>query len=423
MGAMAPTISVTETCSVPLSELHPYPANPRRGNVELIRQSVRAHGQYRALVVNRRSMEVLAGNHLLQAMEAEGFAEALVHLVDVDDQEAARIVLVDNRASDLGIYDDSLLAELLQGLPDLEGTGYDERALTRLLDSIAAKAPEDPDAIAEPAREPVSKPGDLWLCGEHRVLCGDATDPAARARLLEGIAPRLIVTDPPYGVSVDHRWRNSAGLCGRAKTGTRDRILNDTQADWSGAVAAFGCPVAYVWCASLHLAEVQLGLEAQDYELRALIVWVKPEAVISRGHYHWRHEPCWYMVRRGEPATWLGDRKQTTVWEAPVPGLGYTQRLVGPEDERPAGGHASQKPCLLWERPITNHLARGEWLVDPFLGSGTALVAAEMTGRRLAAMELAPAWVDASLARWQRYTGQIPRRESGEEVSFVASQE
>jgi ParB-like chromosome segregation protein Spo0J len=129
----APTISILETKSVKLKDLRPYPANPRNGDVDLIRESVRQHGQFRAMVVNKRSMEVLAGNHLLHAMLAEGFTEGLCHFVDVDDEEAARIVLIDNRASDKAGYDDGLLAELLQSLPDLSGTGYDDQALAVLV--------------------------------------------------------------------------------------------------------------------------------------------------------------------------------------------------------------------------------------------------------------------------------------------------
>lgn len=190
VAVAAPTVTVLETKAVPLASLRPYPANPRNGDVDLIRESVRAHGQYRAMVVNRRTMEVLAGNHLLHAMLAEGFTEGLAHFVDVDDEEAARIVLIDNRASDLARYDDGLLAQLLESLPDLDGTGYDAQALAELLRGNTRPELSDPDEGTEPAAEPVTKPGDLWLLGGHRLLCGDASDPEARAKLLEGVTPR-----------------------------------------------------------------------------------------------------------------------------------------------------------------------------------------------------------------------------------------
>jgi len=125
--------AVLETKEVPLADLHPFPGNPRRSDIKMLRQSIRAHGVFRAMVVNQRTMEVLAGNHMLEALKLEGHTTGLVHLVDVDQDEARRIVLADNRASDLGAYDDMMLLDLLQALPDLSGTGYDDRALSRLL--------------------------------------------------------------------------------------------------------------------------------------------------------------------------------------------------------------------------------------------------------------------------------------------------
>lgn len=421
VAVAAPTVTVLETKAVPLASLRPYPANPRNGDVDLIRESVRAHGQYRAMVVNRRTMEVLAGNHLLHAMLAEGFTEGLAHFVDVDDEEAARIVLIDNRASDLARYDDGLLAQLLESLPDLDGTGYDAQALAELLRGNTRPELSDPDEGTEPAAEPASKPGDLWLLGGHRLLCGDASDPEARAKLLEGVTPRLVVTDPPYGVSVDHMWRVKAGI-NRPGVGTHHHVANDTRSDWSQEIAAIGAPVVYQWAASLHLGSVMPLLEATGYEIRALIIWAKQSAVISQGHYHWRHESCLYAVRKGATASWRGSRDQTTVWEAASPRMGSAIRGVSAQDEgesAPEGGHASQKPVAIFERPMNNHLKAKEWVVDPFAGSGTAIIAAERAGVRCAAMEMEPQWVDAICKRWESYTGQKPRREDGTEVSFL----
>ena len=253
-------LAVLATEVVPLETLRLYPGNPRRGVVDVIRESVRQHGQYRALVVNRRTMEVLAGNHLLQALQAEGITEGLAHFVDVDDEEAARIVLVDNRASDLGTYDDALLVELLQGLPDLAGTGYDPKALEDLLSGLSPEAGlVDADELVEPPKEAITQPGDLWLLGDHRLLCGDARDPEARARLTEGLSLGLIATDPPYGVSVDHTWRDDSGLNGH-RHGSRDHVLNDTVADWAEAISAWDAPVAYVWHADQKRILVEPGL-------------------------------------------------------------------------------------------------------------------------------------------------------------------
>ena len=145
----------------------------------------------------------------------------------------------------------------------------------------------------------MSRPGDLWLLGPHRVLCGDATDPAAVARLLGGVEPQLMATDPPYGVDYDPAWRNASGS---SRTGRTGKVLNDDRADWRAAWALFPGEVAYVWHGALHAGTVAESLVASGFEIRSQIIWAKDRLVLSRGHYHWQHEPCWYAVRKAAGA-------------------------------------------------------------------------------------------------------------------------
>jgi DNA modification methylase len=309
-----------------------------------------------------------------------------------------------NRSATWAEWDEELLAlELAEvhelGL-DLAFTGFDPQEIDDLL-FRSNLAGEDEEAPAPVPEQVTTRAGDLWLCGKHRLLCGDATSSIDVCRLLEAVVPVVMITDPPYGVSYQPAWRGQAGLGEPRQTG---KVANDDCADWTAAYRLFSGDVAYVWHAGKHTAEVAGGLLAADFELRAQIIWAKQHFALSRGHYHWQHEPCFYAVRRGRNARWCGDRTQSTLWE--VPNL----NPFGPADfdEQPTG-HGTQKPVELMKRPILNHTQRGEWVYDPFLGSGTTLVAAELTERKCCALELEPAYVDMALIRWEARTGDAAR--------------
>jgi DNA modification methylase len=243
-----------------------------------------------------------------------------------------------------------------------------------------------------------TKPGDIWALGAHRLVCGDATDAKAVRLALKGHAPRLMVTDPPYGVSYEPEWRVDGPVgvgYGDHKATAVGRIANDHTADWSSAFALFPGNVAYVWCASLRASTVEATLVQAGFVIRNQIIWDKRQLIVSRGHYHWRHEPCWYAVRKGRTANWTGDRRQTTVWEA--------------MKRKNASGHPNEKPLLCMQRPIENHTRRGDAVYDPFLGSGTTLIAAEMAGRVCLGLELNPAYCDIIVKRWSELTGKRAR--------------
>jgi DNA modification methylase len=247
---------------------------------------------------------------------------------------------------------------------------------------------------------PISRIGDVWLLGAHRLVCGDSCNARIVGLALNGAVPRLMVTDPPYGVSYDPAWREDPRLkpligTRRGKTAT-GKVLNDDRCDWTAAWRLFPGDVVYVWHSSLHGDEVKASLVGAGFRPRNQIIWDKQRLIISRGHYHWRHEPCWYAVRKGATANWQGGRKQTTVWQV--------------LHKRSPTGHAAQKPLFCMERPILNHTLPGDAVYDPFVGSGTTIIAAEQTGRIAIAIELNPAYCDMAVKRWQELTAVSPRR-------------
>jgi DNA modification methylase len=213
-----------------------------------------------------------------------------------------------------------------------------------------------------------------------------------------------MVADPPYGVNYQPSWRAHRGLgSGNLAQGT---VLNDDRADWRDAYALFPGDVAYVWHGALHGDVVAADLAACGLQLRAQLVWAKQNIVLGRGDYHWKHETCWYAVREGKPSRWQGDRKQTTVWEIP------NNNPFGNREREHSWGHGTQKPVECMRRPIANNSRPGQVVYDPFLGSGTTLIAAEMTGRVCYGLELNPAYVDVIVRRWQDFTECSARHEA-----------
>jgi DNA modification methylase len=278
---------------------------------------------------------------------------------------------------------------------DLASLGFSKAELNRALTPADNLGLTDEDEVPALEETAVTVHGDIWCLGPHRVACGDSTDPAIVEALLAGAKPKLMVTDPPYGVDYDPSWRHRAGINRSSRLG---KVRNDGRANWTEAWALFPGNIAYVWHGALHAANVEESLIGQGFTIRAQIIWAKERLVIGRGDYHWQHEPCWYAVR--EKGNWTGDRKQTTLWTIPA----------GGQDQETE--HGTQKPVECMRRPMLNNSSPGESIYDPFLGSGTTLIAAQTTGRVCFGIELEPRYVDLIIRRWQAFTGQRAGRMS-----------
>ncbi len=440
---------------VELKQLSPDDHNARihdARNLTEIERSLKEFGQHRPFVVQRSTGKIIIGNGMFEAMKKLGYKEALVLWVDDSDERAIRRALADNRTSDLSAFDDAILAELIaKAEGELPGWTQAE------IDKIIAQAQGnnglcDPDEIPPEPLTATARPGDLWILDNHRLICGDSTDTKTVERLLAGAKPHLMVTDPPYGVNYDPLWRKKA----LGSVGATGAVKNDDISDWSAAWRLFPGDVAYVWHGALHTHIVAASLESCGFKLRSQIIWVKDRLIISRSDYHWQHEACWYVVRDNAPGHYTGGRKQTTTWEDIFPtqavknysetsahgetvGFFYAPRyalrkgrwkkgaalaLELPVNSHWQGGnrqsttwqishkdqdcktiHSTQKPVECMRRPIINNSQEGDAVYEPFAGSGTTVIAAEMEGRKCYAIELDPVYVDVIITRWQNYTG------------------
>ena len=251
------------------------------------------------------------------------------------------------------------------------------------------------------------------------MICGDCTDAATVAKVMSkfenGAGVTLMVTDPPYGVSYDPSWRERADK----KKGGRSigKVLNDDRANWQEAWQHYPGDVAYVWHAGLFQDQVAVGLRECRFDIRSQIIWAKPHFVLGRGDYHWQHECCLYAVRQGAKRHWRSDRKQSTVWEVANNGA------IGHLNTEKTWGHGTQKPVELMRRPIEHNSVPGDIVYDPFLGTGTTLIAAEMTGRACAGLELNPAYVDVIVRRWMEFAGQkLSTRKLGKPFAKLAKE-
>ena len=385
-----------------LEELTPYARNPRKNDhvIERMCGSIREFG-FKVPILSTSKGDVIDGHLRLKAAAKLKLETVPVILCDDWTEEQIRAFrLLVNRSVTWADWDMDQLSAELAALDaagfDMDLTGFDEAELQELLGSD--EGPMDEDAIIEPRPVPVSRPGDLWVLGSHRLRCGDSTNAADVQHLVGHDQPVLMVTDPPYGVEYRPDWRNDAFGEANRSTGT---VQNDDRADWHAAWKLFTGPVAYVWHAGTKSVIVAESLEACGFQIRSQIIWAKPHFVISRGHYHVQHEPCWYAVRESHSVHWQGDRRQSTLWEI---GNGLSQ-CGDRQPENALTGHGTQKPVECMRRPILHHTSRDEAVYDPFLGSGTTIIAAERTRRRCLAMELDPVYVDVAIRRWQVFTG------------------
>jgi hypothetical protein len=407
-----PTEISTEIQIWSIEKLVPYARNPRKNDAAVDRMCASISGfGFKIPCLVRSDGEVIDGHLRLKAARKLGITDIPVILCDEwTPAQVKAFRLMVNRSATWADWDEDLLAIELADLRtsdyDLDLTGFD----TKEIDDFLFHDAPDEDGVPSMPNNPVSCVADLWLCGSHRVLCGDATDPETVSRLLGERKPFLLVVDAPYGVELDSEWRDRAGLNKRGpaepsylKKRTKlhqvTKISGDTRADWSEAFALVpSLEVGYVWHASKFTREVLDGLLRIGFVNHQQIIWDKGRAVLTRTHYWFQHEPCWYVRKRNAP--WYGKAgKNSTIWSSPSPKF-----IMGGSNEEKFD-HPTQKPVALMRRPILNHTKPGESVYDPFLGSGTTLAAAELTKRVCYGLELDPKYVDVVVERWEGLSG------------------
>ncbi len=385
---------------LPISKFLTYSRKLRKNDhaVDQMAASIQQFG-FKIPILTRSDGVVVDGDLRLKAARKLGMTEVPVILCDEwSDAQVKAFRLTVNRSASWAEWDLDLVALELHDLKaidfDLTLTGFDALEIDTML--FGDQKEKEEDVVPDLPAAAVTRRGDLWICGPHRVLCGDATSPDAIALLFGSVKPALMITDPPYGVEYDPTWRERAGLGQTRQSGT---VANDDQVDWAAAYRLFTGDVAYVWHAGLHAGEVARGLEAADFRIRSQIIWGKQHFALSRGDYHWQHEPCWYAVREGKASNWNGDRTQSTLWQV------ANLNPIGGVTDDAVTGHGTQKPIELMRRPILHHTERGGVIYDPFLGSGTTLIAAELTDRVCCGLDIDPRYVDVIVKRWQQLTG------------------
>lgn len=412
-----PTLAIEHT-TVHVDDLKPYAGNARQSDMDSIKESVQTNGLYRSIVVRKTTMEILAGNHTWLAAKELGITHISVGIIDVDEHTALKIVLADNGTNDKATYDDQALAELLEALNgDLTGTGFIDDDYDELIDALndADLASQDtdllgdPDDAPEPPTTPLSKLGDVFTLGRHRVICGDSTDPSVITALMDGTTAACMWTDPPYGVEYTGGTADQLTIQNDGAENL-DQLL---QAAFATALPALksGAPV-YVAHSDTRRISFEAALTENGYLVRQNLVWVKNTLVMGRSDYHYKHEPILYgftpdgegrLGRGGE--RWYGDDKQTTVIEVDKP-----QRN---------GMHPTMKPTELILKNLDNSLKSGDTVLDPFGGSGSTLIAAHQHGSSARLIELDPRYVDVICLRYQMLTDDLPKR-NGEPQDFVA---
>ncbi|MBN9597775.1 MAG: site-specific DNA-methyltransferase [Afipia sp.] len=383
----------------PVGKLIPFARNARThsaAQVAEIAGSIRAFGFANPILVGAEG-DVIAGHGRLAAARQLGLGDVpVIVLSGLSETQRRQLVLADNRIALNAGWDPEMLklelTELSAMGADLSLLGFDKAELASALKSVSTGL-VDEDETPMVVEVAVSAPGEIWCLGPHRIACGDSTDPSLVTSLLAGVEPQLMVTDPPYGVAYDPEWRHRIGV---NKSEKRGKIQNDERADWAAAWTLFPGQIAYVWHGALHAGTVAESLTKTGFTIRSQIVWAKERLVMSRGDYHWQHEPCWYAVRK--KGNWTGDRKQTTLWTIPTGGQDAETK------------HSTQKPVECMRRPMLNNSDPGQAVYEPFLGSGTTLIAAQSTGRVCYGIEIDPLFVDVVIRRWQAFTGEKAHR-------------
>ncbi len=392
-----------QSLATPITQLKPHPQNVRQGDIGAISLSLEQHGQYRPIVVQQSTGFILAGNHTYKAAKALKWKDIAATYVDVDDEQALRILLIDNRANDLASYDDSALVEMLKGLMDtelkLDGTGFDPSDLDQLLKDLEMETGNpidgDPDAVPDDAPSK-TVPGDVWLLGNHRLMCGNSLNVSDLDKLMAGAKVGCVLTDPPYGINLDTDYTQLPSNPGTSQTKYRPVANDDKQFDASLLYNYFKYCKEQFWFGADYYRRT---IEASDLD-GSWLVWDKRRESNDKG------------FGSGFELVWSKQRHKRDLLRF----LHFGMFSV----EKGKRVHPTQKPVVLLKEILNRWAEQGCKVIDPFGGSGSTLIAAHQTGRTAYLMELDPHYCDVICKRFQQATGITPIAEAtGNEHSFI----
>lgn len=391
----------------PIADLKNYDKNARTHSANQVREladSIKIYGFLDPIEI-AQDLTIISGHARLAAALELG----LTHVPTICHQHLNKTLrkgytLAANRIALSAGWDGGILKEEftdLKGDPefDMRLTGFTQDEIDMYLnpDILNDGLVDGDDCGTGEGQEVVTRRGDTWILGEHRLRCGDSTFVDDVQALLAGHAPHLMITDPPYGVEYDPSWRDGADLGVGERS--RGKVKNDDIVDWTDAYALFEGDVVYVWHAGKFTHIVAKNLEDCGFDIVSQIIWAKQHFALSRGDYHWQHEPCWYAVRKGKKHHWRGARDQSTLWEI------KNNNSFGNSEKEETWGHGTQKPIDCMIKPIENNSLANDYIYDPFGGSGTTLVACEKLGRRCLMMELDEKYCDIIVQRWEKFSG------------------
>lgn len=395
-------------------DLIPYARNARTHSSEQIQKlmgSIKEFGFLNPVVISEDG-GILAGHGRVMAAQKLGIKQVpCVVESHLTEAQKKAYILADNRlALDAG-WDEEMLSVELKSLQDeydfdLDLLGFSDEELKKFdieLSDLSesgssGNSESDPDnEVVVDEAEPVTKEDDIWILGDHRLICGDSTNPDVVKSVMNGEKPNLMVTDPPYGVNL-----KPIGQKRKAVKGRIGLVTNDDNDSWYESYQLFQGNIAYVWHANTHQPVIMEDLKKCNFEITSVIIWNKNLHSIGFSDYQWKHEACIYATRGNH--NWKGGRNQFTVWDIP--------NIICLTKDEGEWGHSTQKPIECMKRPIENNTDPGEWVYDPFCGSGTTIIAAEMTGRKCCACEIAPKYCDAICRRFESVTGKKAIRES-----------
>ena len=374
----------------------------------LIAESLKRFGAARSIVIDEDG-RILAGNGTvegakkagidkLRIVEAEGDELIAVRRAGLSEDEKVGLALADNRSSDLSEWDHEMLRQLSEE-HDLTPWFEDDELLAEILEPEQGNT--DPDDVPEAPEEPITKPGDLWILGNHRLLCGDSTDTTALERLMAGANADLWLTDPPYNVNYEGKTSDALKIQNDSmKDGEFRQFLHDVYVAANCFLRAGA--VFYIWHADSEGYNFRGAASDVGWKVRQCLIWLKSCLVMGRQDYQWKHEPCLYGWTEGAAHYWGSDRKQTTILEFDKP--------------RRNGQHPTMKPVELFEYQMANSTKQGDIVLDSFGGSGTTMIAAERIHRKARIMELDPAYCDVIVKRWEDFTGKKAILEESKEA-------